>query len=423
MLMAGIIAIIGDRVGRLVGRRRLSIFGLRPRHTSVVITVLTGVLIASASLGLMVALSTEVRLALFRIDEIQQTLARYRGQLAELQRELEVQQQLVEQANRARDEAVARSQQAVQQREQAEAELARAQRSLEELRQELQTTREQLAQGQRRLEEARRDLEFQVARVEQLTQLGRALSQRVEELQGQIAALESTERQLSEAIITLWNTAQRLQYESVAFQRGEIVLAAVIDGGGDRAVAQSRLLDFLKRVEAAARARMGSGLGGEVEGSVVRISPDEFDSAVDAMASGRGPWVVRARAVRNTLWGENVAVGLELIPRGLAFRRGQVVAQVVVDGNGQGQVEDRVLELLQAANQVAITYGGMVTGPDGTVGRLVSADEFARVVAELRRRQGEGALRVVAVAANDTFNTDGPLQIRLRVEPAEGVGS
>ena len=43
-VVGGVIAFIGDRLGTRIGKRRLSIFGLRPRHTAVVVTVFTGVL-------------------------------------------------------------------------------------------------------------------------------------------------------------------------------------------------------------------------------------------------------------------------------------------------------------------------------------------------------------------------------------------
>ena len=401
--MSGLIAIIGDRVGRSVGRRRLSLFGLRPRHTSAVITVLTGVLIAAASLGVMLAASSEVRLALFRIDEIQRTLARYRQEL--------------QQATRSRDEALALSQEASRRRQQAEEELQRARQQLERVQQELSSARTQLSEAEQRLQQTRKDLSFQVARVSQLQQLSETLASRVEDLRSQVASLEATQRQLSEAIMVLWNTAQRLQYGSVAYQKDEIVLAAVIDAGANRTQAQRELLEFLRRVDAAAVARThpdGAGVGPE---GVVRILPAEFDDAVEVLASGRGPWVVRARAERNTLRGETVPIKLELVPRGLAYRKGQVVAEQLVEAASL-PVEDQVLELLRTANEMAIRYGGMVSGPDGTVGKLVSADEFARVVRELRQIQGP--VRLVAVAAADTYNTEGPLQIQLKVERLTG---
>lgn len=416
VVVAGAIAFVGDWVGRMAGRRHLSLFGLRPRHTSVMVAVVTGILIAGASLALMAGVSGEVRLALFRIDEIQRALAQNRHELAALQKALADQRALLEQASRARDEALARSEAALRERERAEAELRQAGQHLTRVQQELAGARGQLAEARSRLQETGRDLEFQVARVAQLKELGEVLAQRVEGLQAQVASLERRQRELSETVIALWSTAQRLQYGSVAYQRDEIVLAAVIDAGGDRASAQTALLSFLRQVDAAAASQMGAEA--DREEGVVRIRPSVFDEAVELLTSGSGPWVVRARAVRNTLVNEPLEIFFELVPRGLAYHKGQPVAETLIEGT-DAPAEDRVLDLLRTVNERAITHGGMVSGPDGTVGKLLSADEFVRVLNEIR--EASGPVRLVARAAADTYNTEGPLRIELRVERIEGT--
>ena len=44
-LMGGLIAYMGDKLGTKVGKRRMSLFGLRPKHTSIIVTIVTGLLI------------------------------------------------------------------------------------------------------------------------------------------------------------------------------------------------------------------------------------------------------------------------------------------------------------------------------------------------------------------------------------------
>ena len=73
-LLGGVIALLGDRVGMKVGKKRLSIFGLRPKYTSMIITVVTGILIAGATLLLLTLVSNDVRTALFRMKFLQQEL-------------------------------------------------------------------------------------------------------------------------------------------------------------------------------------------------------------------------------------------------------------------------------------------------------------------------------------------------------------
>ena len=51
LVLGGVLATIGDRLGTLVGKARLSIFNLRPKRTAVFITDLTGSTISALSLG------------------------------------------------------------------------------------------------------------------------------------------------------------------------------------------------------------------------------------------------------------------------------------------------------------------------------------------------------------------------------------
>lgn len=66
-VLAGGIAYVGDRVGHVIGRRRLSLFGLRPRHTSTIFAIGTGMLIALTVTVFAIAVSSYVQTAFFRI--------------------------------------------------------------------------------------------------------------------------------------------------------------------------------------------------------------------------------------------------------------------------------------------------------------------------------------------------------------------
>jgi uncharacterized protein (DUF3084 family) len=70
VVLSGAIALAGNAVGRSIGRRRLSLFGLRPRHTAQIITVITGILITLTTLLAVLSLSREARVALFRLNEV-----------------------------------------------------------------------------------------------------------------------------------------------------------------------------------------------------------------------------------------------------------------------------------------------------------------------------------------------------------------
>jgi len=54
-VVGGVIAFIGDRLGTRIGKKKLSIFGLRPRHTAVIVTIFTGICITTGTVGIMAA--------------------------------------------------------------------------------------------------------------------------------------------------------------------------------------------------------------------------------------------------------------------------------------------------------------------------------------------------------------------------------
>jgi uncharacterized protein (DUF3084 family) len=69
--LSGAIAYIGNRVGKYIGKKRLTVFGLRPRYTAILITVISGILIALGTGGVMLALSENARTALLGLDRLQ----------------------------------------------------------------------------------------------------------------------------------------------------------------------------------------------------------------------------------------------------------------------------------------------------------------------------------------------------------------
>lgn len=71
-LLGGIIAMVGDQVGRRVGRKRVSLFNLRPRYTSLIFTIGFGMMISIVTLGILAAASKEARTALFGMEKLEQ---------------------------------------------------------------------------------------------------------------------------------------------------------------------------------------------------------------------------------------------------------------------------------------------------------------------------------------------------------------
>jgi uncharacterized protein (DUF3084 family) len=75
LVIGGAIAYIGNYVGKYIGKQRLTIFNLRPRHTAMMITVLSGVLIAFLTLGVLLIVSQDARTAFLGLDKLKEQIA------------------------------------------------------------------------------------------------------------------------------------------------------------------------------------------------------------------------------------------------------------------------------------------------------------------------------------------------------------
>lgn len=75
IIISGLIAFVGDRVGLKIGKKRVTIFGLRPHHTAIVITIISGILIAIITVSILAISSNDVRTALFGMEELKEKLS------------------------------------------------------------------------------------------------------------------------------------------------------------------------------------------------------------------------------------------------------------------------------------------------------------------------------------------------------------
>jgi len=89
LLLGAAIAYIGNYVGRLIGKRRLTLFNLRPRYTSTIITVISGILIALTTMASLLLISQDARTALLGLEQLKNQISQKSRQLAEANRALE----------------------------------------------------------------------------------------------------------------------------------------------------------------------------------------------------------------------------------------------------------------------------------------------------------------------------------------------
>ena len=407
LVMGGAIAFIGDRLGTRVGKKRLSIFGLRPRHTSILVTIVTGICITGATFGIMSAVSENVRTALFGMEKLNARMANTEKSLAE----------------RTQDLAEATEQKAL-----ADKDLKKSQEDVQKLRDEQESLRAesaQLKEGNTRLSSENAQLSAENGSLagenKQLTSENSSLETRNDQLSGENQSLGQKNEQLTTDNKALETRAKQLADGLVNMREGNIVYRAgeVIASGivrGNRPIPEVRR-DMEALANLAGRdvsQRMGKNVA---EDSLWLYQP-EFESAIGTIAKSPKDMVVRIVAAGNLLHGEPVRTSIALYPNSIIYRDNELIlARPVTIQNG-AEAEGIVMQFLRDINGAA-TGRGMLPDPiRGTVGIMDGAQFFA-FVNKLANERGNMVLSAYAKGATDAL---GPLRLDLRMEHAHQGG-
>ena len=330
LLLGGVLATIGDRLGSRIGKARLSLFRLRPRSTAVLITVLTGSLISALTLGLMLAISEQLRIGLFQLDKIESKLSNARKNLdfsvVQLSRS-------EEQLNKARKDVAI----ADQGRAAARLQLQQVQARAIQLRAELtplQARRKVLEQERDRLGEdvKRRDAELRV--LQQRTSLGQ---QELKQLEGKVLALRSGDVVLS--------TGQALTTARIAIPQQRLVKKATED--------------LLREANLRAFEQV---LPGQQPNRQLLLIPRSEVAKVEQALSNGATWVVSIRSAGNVLRGETQVLAFaDVRPNQKVVSKGEVLASISFDPNERSpqQVQARLNLLLAAARTETLRQGSL----------------------------------------------------------------
>ena len=165
-IMGGAIAFLGDKLGSKIGKKRLTIFGLRPHYTSILMTIITGIAVAAATMGILMVSSASVRTALFGMEKIKTEIVTLNKDKTDILRELDVQKGKVADLDKQIKQSSVDLAVATRQKEEAQHQVA-------ELESSYQAAEEKLNQAQSQMDklQASRDkLKGEVSSLETATQ-------------------------------------------------------------------------------------------------------------------------------------------------------------------------------------------------------------------------------------------------------------
>lgn len=386
VLTGGVIAFIGDRLGSKVGKKKLSLFGLRPRHTSILVTIITGILITTVTFGILAIASKDVRTALFGMNK--------------LKAELNEKQSMLEEASGA----------------------------LVNVKNDLNTTKEEYAKSKKDLEETQEDLEIAQQAAELLRQEQVALQNRNQELWSDNQTLIEHNQSLAENNQFLLANNESLKADNLKLEKtnsdlqegienirerpiiyrvGELLASGVIKKTDDPV----KIQNDLNQIIALANSKIIDRLGTEGSKDGVWIYPIEYQKAMDRLKQAKGDTVIRLIVAANLVKGDPVLTELEMHPNRVVYQENEFVYQkiynVPIDGSNS---EMLISDFLRNVNMTAINNGILPNPLTGTVG-VINGNQIYAIEKALAENRGKDVL-ISAFAASDT-EVLGPLRLHI----------
>ena len=459
LILGGVIATVGDRIGTRVGKARLSLFNLRPKKTAVIVTIFTGGLISATTLAILFAADEGLRKGLFELEDIQRDLGQKREQLktaetqkGQVERELnqsrqersQVQQELQtinkylraantkqkatqSQLNRTLNqqaktqvrlyETQGRLGGIVVQYQQAKTELQtlyNQRLTLQSAVQELKSERERLyAQSKQAIDEAKTAIEKRDRKITKLDKLIQNRNLQIKQREEVIATRESRLQELEKQQKFLEQEVARLEkyYQSyrdlrlgkLGLVRGQVIAAGLINVNKPIMATQA-IIQILQEANRNANVQLTEPGTKLTNTEILRITKNQVEQLTAQIKDGR-EYVVRIFSAGNYVRGEKqIEFFADAVRNQLVFSSGEILATTTADliDMTSDQLRQR-LDLLVSASQFRARNAGIVESVEieGT---------FLRFVTQLQQTKQE--VEVKAVAAEDTY-TIGPLRIKL----------
>lgn len=182
LVLGGLLATLGDRMGTRVGKARLSLFNLRPRTTATVVTIITGGLISASTLGILFATSESLRDGIFELDNILKKLRSARREVSQLEDE----------KNRVE-----------RQLEDARAEQIEVQKRLDETNRNFQQAQNQLKDVSAQVGVLRTEIKSLLGERQLLIQQRNQLNEQITQLQSQITQLKELVKKRDQEMLEL----------------------------------------------------------------------------------------------------------------------------------------------------------------------------------------------------------------------------
>ncbi len=391
-LMGGLIAYLGDKLGSKIGKKRLRLFGLRPHDTSVVMTIVSGMLVAALTITVLTVSSKEVRTALFGMKQMRREIASLTTARDQANQELSAQNAKIQELDQKITEATEAADAARKQEAAAKAQMVQAQAQMQQARADLGALQARYNEASARLQQAQ-------------TQVKEAEAAR-DKLQQDVKSLENTAKKLKEGIVAI-------REGNVVFRSGEILYSGVLKGGQNQEATQKQVQDFLNQ----ANIQVAGRIGVDPSTPVIWLSREAVEDAAQELSRAKEDMYVRVCAAGNILSGEVVVSRLEMVGDQVVYPKGTLILSQAISVNPYSNESDLALmAFLKDVNRAAQADGVIPNPITGDVGAITSS-ELTQASEKIRSLGGKV---LISAKARHDITVAGPVVPDLEIRAVGG---
>lgn len=461
LILGGLIAALGDRIGTKVGKARLRLFKLRPKQTAIVITIGTGILISASTLVILFSLSESLRQGIFQLDEILKKRREITAQLEKVELEKNRAETELKEAQKRQNAVknllditgkdlkntqnqlknissqteklkleleiiVGDKAKLLEEKQQIQEQSEILEKSIVERDQDLQNQQIQIEEQENILEKQQQSLnklqtqqnKLQLdiqSRDQQISKLDKNILGKDQILKDKENELLSLEKELAfyrrevEILEQYYQTYQDLRERPIAVVKGQILTVTLVKT--DKSTNLEELIDGILN-EANRGIMLSLGYGNKFPNQrFLQITKAQVQQMKDQI-SQNGEYLIRILSAGNYVQGEeNVRIFTDVTPNKKVYTKHEQIASITLEKSDlkNNELQEK-LDFLISVSQFRARREGVLGKIFIGDGKIISLINF---IQELQLTD-QSVDEIIAISANETY-TSGPLQINLVV--------
>ena len=363
IIISGLIAFVGDWVGLKIGKKRVTIFGLRPHYTAIFITIISGILIAIITVTILAISSNDVRTALFGMEELKE-------KLSYLSREVELRNM-----------------------------------QLSSTKEDLKEKTTQLQEMEEKYQKLSQDIKDKTSQLEELSIARERLMEEKDKLSKEVEELNAT-------VKALYSGIALIREGEVIFEADEQIALTIVQSGKTIEEIREELIRFLNK--ASDKALTIGAKKYERSNQVFIIAQEEFEDIVQKIHDSDKEMIVRLLSSINVIKEEPIVAHFSLLENKLVFKiNEEIISEEIESSEIPGEVEKVLLSLLRKVNILAVK-GGIIPDPKSSFVGNISAVNLYDTVKTIV--ESGTMMKVSVISIYDTWSV-GPLRVRMEAKP------